>query len=42
MQDRYENKAIIVQSNINELFNLKRIKNVDSEVLRVLVGSVNL
>ncbi|KAM8718574.1 hypothetical protein ACLKA7_001304 [Drosophila subpalustris] len=41
LQDRYENKAIIAQSHINELFSLKSLKQADSEAIRVLVDGVN-
>lgn len=41
LQDRYENKSIIVQAHINELFNLKRLKQADSEALRIMVDTVN-
>ncbi|XP_033242980.1 uncharacterized protein LOC117186376 [Drosophila miranda] len=41
LKDRYENKAIILQSHVQELFNLRRLKRPDSEGLRVLVDNVN-
>ncbi|KAM8718573.1 hypothetical protein ACLKA7_001303 [Drosophila subpalustris] len=41
LQDRYENKAIIAQSHINELISLKSLKQADSEAIRVLVDGVN-
>ncbi|EDW38368.1 GL12555 [Drosophila persimilis] len=41
LKDRYENKAIILQSHVQELFNLRRLKRPDSEGLRGLVDNVN-
>lgn len=41
LQHRYENKSIIVQAHINELFNLKRLRQTDSEALRIMVDTVN-
>jgi len=41
LQERYDNKAIILQAHLTELFNVKRIKQADSDSLRALVDSVN-
>ncbi|XP_030381837.1 uncharacterized protein LOC115629498 [Scaptodrosophila lebanonensis] len=41
LRDRFENKAIIVQSHVSELFNIRRLKNADAESLGSLVDAVN-
>jgi len=41
LKNRFENRAIIVQAHVHELFSISRLKQANSDSLRGLVDAVN-
>jgi len=41
LNDRFENRALIVQSHIGEIFQIRRVRVTDADSFRGLVDSVN-